>query len=92
MCLKNLTIQLKDSPATYTRLDGEFYLSNDTQSGRPKWINKRDSNKEWFYRINKAGVMILFDSTHRLFARQPAMVRNLFACVRVWPARSAATS
>ena len=52
MCLKNLTIQLKSNPDSFSKLAGEFYLSNETKEGRPKWINKNDANKEWFYRIN----------------------------------------
>ena len=52
MCLRNLTIQLKHDPAEFTRLDGEFYLSNETDEGRAIWIHTKDPDKEWFFRIN----------------------------------------
>ena len=65
MCLRNLTTQLKANPAEFTRLDGEFYLSNETEAGRSKWIHTKDSNKEWFYRRdwnNDTGTVKYFDS------------------------------
>ena len=49
MCLRNLSIQL---PGSYTKLDGDFKLTNETNDGKPVWINEKDSDKVWFYRIN----------------------------------------
>ena len=64
ICIRNFTIQLEESPDVFTRLEGEYYLSNETQEGRSTWSNRNDPNKIWFYRINSENISGTIEYTY----------------------------